>query len=294
MAKKSISQHPSAGRQIRAKQPKAPQMEAPQLPVENPQQDKVVYAVFATILLLGALSTGLLCYFLGQNLYQSYLAQNWLNTALLAVALGATVFFLRAAFTAAFVVSATVAGRTNAFSAQYKICTWALKYKALLPDRASWASQAIIQQMMAKQDFDQIIEFGTTQYEDITAKNPKDHSLAVLCTYVGMSHQAKGDLQKSIEWNEKSIEQFEKFFASIEKSKFAKKMGGQGVVEAMTMNYAQVLAGLGSSYLQQQNFRKAKELLKQSLEQAKKTSETPERRQLVKQVEDGLSRLKRW
>ena len=76
--------------------------------------------------------------------------------------------------------------------------------------------------------------------------------------------------------------------------KFAKKLGGQGVVEAMTMNYAQVLAGLGSSYLQQQNFRKAKELLKQSLEQAKKTSETPERRQLVKQVEEGLSRLKRW
>ncbi|CAN5446101.1 hypothetical protein BH11CYA1_BH11CYA1_10910 [soil metagenome] len=294
MAKKSVSHHPSAGRQIRAKQPKAPQMEAPQLPVENPQQDKVVYAVFATILLIGALSTGVLYYFLGQNLYQAYLAQNWLNAALLALALGGALFFLRAAFTAAFVVSATVAGRTNAFAAQHKICTWALKFKALLPDRASWASQAIIQQMMAKQNFDQIIEFGTTQYDDIVSKNPKDHSLAVLCTYVGMSYQAKGDLAKSIEWNEKSIDQFEKFFASIEKSKFAKKLGSQGVVEAMTLNYAQVLAGLGSSYLQQQNFRKAKELLKQSLEQAKKTSETPERRQLIKQVEDGLSHLKRW
>ena len=31
-----------------------------------------------------------------------------------------------------------------------------------------------------------------------------------------------------------------------------------------------------------------------SLEQAKKTSETPERRQLINQVEEGLSRLKRW
>lgn len=86
------------------------------------------------------------------------------------------------AVSAAFVVAATVAGRTNAFSAQLKICTWALKFKSILPNGASWASQAIIQQMMAKQDFDQIIEFGTTQYEDITAKNPKDHSLAVLCT----------------------------------------------------------------------------------------------------------------
>ncbi|MFA6210304.1 MAG: tetratricopeptide repeat protein [Candidatus Obscuribacterales bacterium] len=294
MAKKSVSQHPSGGRQIRAKQPKVPQMELPPVPVENPTQDRVVYAVFATILLLGTLTTGLLYYFVGQNLYQAYLVKNWLNTALAAGALVGLLFFLRAAFTAAFVVSATVAGRTNAFSAQHKICTWALKYKSILPDRASWASQAIIQQMMAKQGFDQIIEFGTTQFEDITSKNPKDHSLAVLCTYVGMSYQAKGDLAKSIEWNEKSIDQFTKFFASIEKSKFAKKLGSQGVVEAMTLNYAQVLAGLGSSYMQQQNYRKAKDLLKQSLEQAKKTSETPERRQLIKQVEEGLGRLKRW
>lgn len=294
MAKKSVSHHPSAGRQVRTKQPKAPQIEAPPLPVENPGQDKVVYAVFATILIVGTIINILLFYFVGQNLHQAYLAKNWLNTALMAALLVGLLFAVRAAFTAAFVVAATVAGRTNAFSAQLKICTWALKFKSILPDRASWASQAIIQQMMAKQDFDQIIEFGTTQYEDITAKNPKDHSLAVLCTYVGMSYQAKGDLSKSIEWNEKSIEQFGKFFESIEKSKFAKKLGSQGVVEAMTLNYAQVLAGLGSSYLQQQNFRKGKELLKQSLEQAKKTSETPERRQLIKQVEDGLSRLKHW
>ena len=294
MAKKSVSQHPSAGRQIRAKQPKAPQLEAPPIPVENPAQDKVVYAVFATILLVGTIVNILLFYFVGQNLHEAYLAKNWLNTALMAALLVGLLFAVRAAFTAAFVVSATVAGRTNAFSAQHKICTWALKYKSILPDRASWASQAIIQQMMTKQNYDQVIEFGTTQYEDITSKNPKDHSLAVLCNFVAMSYQLKGDLLKSIEWNERSIEQFGKFFASIEKSKFAKKLGGQGVVEAMTINYAQVLAHLGNSYYQQQNFRKAKELFKQSLEQAKKTSETPERRQLIKQVEEGLSRLKRW
>ena len=107
-----------------------------------------------------------------------------------------------------------------------------------------------------------------------------------------MSYQAKGDVSKSIEWNEKSVDQFGKFFASIEKSKFAKKVGSQGTIDAMTFNYAQVLAGLGSSYMQQQNYRKTKELFKQSLEQAKKTKETPERRQLIKQLEDGLARIK--
>ncbi len=295
MAKKSVSQHPSSGgRQIRTKQPKGPVLEQTPLPVANPSQDKVVYAVFATIFLVGIAINLILFYFVGQNLYQSYLAKSWWMVAGAAGLMVALLFGVRAAVAAAFIVSATVASRTAAFGAQQQICRWALKYRAILPDRASWASQAIIQQIMAKEQYDQVIEFGSEQYDDITTKNPKDHSLAVLCTYVGMAYQAKGETAKSIEWNEKSVAQFGKFFESINKSKFAKKMGGAGVVEAMTFNYSQVLAALGSSYLQQQNFRKAKELFKLSLENAKKSPETPERRQLIKQVEDGLGRLKRW
>lgn len=293
MAKKSVSQSPSAGsRQIKGKQPKAPAVEQPPIPVDNPEQDRLVYAVFATILVIGTVVNALLLFWVGQNLYNAYLAKDWLMTAGMAAVIAGILFALRATFAAAFIIAATLAGRYNAFGAQLKICTWALNFKGILPDRASWASQAIIQQMMAKQQFDEIIAFGTTQYDDIVSKNPKDNTLAVLCTYVGMSHQAKGDISKSIEWNEKSVEQFGKFFESIEKSKLAKKVGSQGTIDAMTFNYAQVLAGLGSSYMQQQNYRKTKELFKQSLEQAKKTKETPERRQLVKQLEDGLARIK--
>jgi tetratricopeptide (TPR) repeat protein len=265
--------------------------------VNDPSKDKLVYGAFAGVLLLGLSINLALLYFIGANLYANVTSvpPNWLVTGVMALLFGLVLFFgLRPAINAPFFIAATVGDRVNALEAQRKICEWALKYRGLLPDRASWASQAILQQLMMAEKHDEIIAMGTSTYEELTTRNANENSLAPLCGFVGMAYQAKNEVAKAIEWHEKALEQYERSFKALEKSKMAKKLTDQSVVQTLNLNYAGTFCTLAGGYMQQQNFRKAKELFKKSLEQARKCPESSQRRDLIKAVEDQLSRLKHW
>jgi tetratricopeptide (TPR) repeat protein len=265
--------------------------------VNDPSKDKLVYGTFAGVLLLGLSINLALLYFIGANLYANVTSAppNWLVTGVMALLFGLVLFFgLRPAINAPFFIAATVGDRVNALEAQRKICEWALKYRGLLPDRASWASQAILQQLMMAEKHDEIIAMGTSTYEELTTRNANENSLAPLCGFVGMAYQAKNEVAKAIEWHEKALEQYERSFKALEKSKMAKKLTDQSVVQTLNLNYAGTFCTLAGGYMQQQNFRKAKELFKKSLEQARKCPESSQRRDLIKAVEDQLSRLKHW
>lgn len=299
MAKQKSVSHQSgiANRVInKGKQPKMT-AEMPPARVNDPSQEKVVYATFAGVLLLGLGINLTLLYFIGATLYGAAVSQppNWLMVAGMTVAFGLVIYFgLRPAINAPFFIAATIGDRVNALDAQRKICEWAIKFRNVLPDRASWATQAIMQQMLGSEKHDEIIAMGTSTYEELIKRNPNENSLAPLCGFVGMSYQAKNQGAKAIEWHEKALEQYERSFQALEKSKFAKKLTDASVVQALNFNYAQTFCALAGGYMQQQNFRKAKELFKKALEQARKCPETPQRRDLIKLVEDNLSRLKNW
>lgn len=298
MAKKSVSHNPGIANRVinKGKQPKM-SVDLPPARVNDPSKNNLVFGTFAGVLLLGLGINLALLYFIGANLYANVVSTppNWIVTGVMAVLFVLVLFFgMRPAINAPFFIAATIADRVSALEAQRKICEMALKFKSLLPDKASWATQAILQQLMYQEDHDQIISMGTSTYEELTASNPKENSLAPLCGFVGMAYQAKGEVAKAIEWHEKAIEQYERSFKALENSKLAKKLSDETVVQTLTLNYAGTFCTLAGGYMQQQNFRKAKELFKKSLDQARKCPESAQRRDLIKAVEDQLSRLKHW
>lgn len=274
-------------------------MQTPQIqqtkPTPTPSgQDKLAYAVFWGTLGGGTILNGVMVFFIMQALRTDMAKSSvdWLHAGFMFVSLLLALFLLRAVIWGAFVLGAGMASRTQSWAAQTKICTWAMKVRDILPGGASWAAQAIIQQLMTRGEYEEVIDLGTREYELMVSRKSKDHTLALLCSCVGLAYQSKNENHRAIEWNERSAEQFKAMFASLDKN--AKKLAGQGLVDQLSMQYAGVYANLGALYLALGNKAKAKENFKLSMEQARKLPDSAQKRELVEKIQEQLTRLKRW
>jgi hypothetical protein len=281
-------------------QPKAPK--AVQLEQANPaasvvpERNRLCYGVFAGSLVTGFILDLLLVYYLAHNAASAYDQHpvNWTQAILYTVLLAMALSLIRAVIWGSFILSAALASRTQSYTAQMDICHWARKYRYLLPGGAAWANQAIIQRMITKEEYKEAVALGSAEYELMVKKNPKDQSLANLCSCIAFAYQMQNEQHRSIEWNEKSVQSFEEIFASIAKSGGMKKFAGQSIVETLQIQYAQVLVGLGTGYLSVQNRLKAKEHLKNALQQARKAPDSAQKRDVIRACEDQLSRLKHF
>ncbi|MBN9394229.1 MAG: hypothetical protein J0H83_03225 [Candidatus Melainabacteria bacterium] len=301
---KSVSQAPWAqgGKQVMRmpKGAKPPQtMEPPKLPEAKPGAAKLAYGAFWGIMAIGLSVNLTLMYLLGTNLWSSLHPEaatsiNWLAV----VALGALMVFLvvalRAVIWGAFVGAVTVAGKVFAFDAQEILSRQAMRFRWLMPDKAAWASQAIVQLYLMRGEYDKVIDFGTDEYEKVFSKNPKDSTGAGLSAFIGFAYLAKGDPANAIIWNERSATKYREVFESMEKSKTAKKLVNAEVIAAMRTQYAGVLCQLGQGYLYKNNRRKSADCFKEALETARALKDSPEKAQVIAGCEQGLAQLKHW
>ena len=261
-----------------------------------PEQNTLCYSIFGGSLVIGFVLDVLLVYYLAHNAVVAYnqLPIDWLRAILYTVALAMALSLIRGVVWGAFVLSATIASRTQSFKAQMDICRWARKYRYLLPGGPSWATQAIIQRMLTKEQYKEAVDLGSEEYEIMSKKNPKDQSLANLCACVAFGYQMQNEAHKSIEWNERSAKSFDQIFEAISKSGGISKFAGQSVLENLQIQYAQVLVGLGISYISVQNRMKAKEHFKNALVQARKAPDTPQKRDIMRAAEEQLKTLKHF
>jgi tetratricopeptide (TPR) repeat protein len=299
---KVVSEMAKSNRQVykipQPKVPKALQLEQSSKPVAPvlPERNQLCFGVFGACLVVGLTLDAFLVYYLAHNALVAYGEHpiNWLQAILYTVFVAMALSLVRGVVWGSFVLSAALAGRTQSFTAQMQICQWARKLHLFLPGGSSWATQAIIQRMIAKEDYKDAIALGSAEYETLAKKNPKDQSLANLGSCIAFSYQMQNEHHRSIEWNEKAIQSFEQIFESIAKSGGIKKYAGQSVVETLQIQYAQVLVGLGSSYLAVQNRMKAKEHLKNALVQARKAPDSPQKRDVIRACEEYLRQLKHF
>lgn len=280
------------------KVPKALQLEQASKPAAPvlPERNQLCYGVFGACLLIGLILDVFLVYYLAHNAVTAYGEHpiNWGRAILYTVFVAMALSLIRGVVWGSFVLGAALAGRTQSYTAQMNICQWARKLHLVLPGGSSWATQAIIQRMIAREEYKEAIALGSTEYEAMAKKNPKDQSLANLGSCIAFAYQMQDEHHRSIEWNEKAVQSFEEIFQSIAKSGGLKKYAGQSLVETLQIQYAQVLVGLGSSYLFVQNRMKAKEHLKNALTQARKAPDSQQKRDVIRACEEYLSKLKHF
>ncbi|MBX9685063.1 MAG: hypothetical protein K2X27_00100 [Candidatus Obscuribacterales bacterium] len=263
------------------------------MPSEPVKQDKICMAVFTGGLSVSVITLLTSAYFLSQGFTKS-LSQSpidWLNLIGLTVLTVLLGFTLRGLIWASFAGTGMLAAHLKAFHAQEKISRMALKYKKLFPGSTAWAAQGLMGLMANRQQFKELIAFGTAEYE--TTKK-KDQNLAPLCAYVGMAQQVEGDPHAAILWNERALELFEKAMAPIEKVGADTKVPNRDIVDGMIIQYASAYANLGSNYFSVNNYGKAKKNFNLALEQLKKVKDNPQKEMLVRGINEHMHRLKHW
>lgn len=276
-----------------------PQMMQQKLPIvesTGPGKDKLCFSVFGGILVGGTCLTGLGLFFSIQNLIQVATHQplNWVAAIGMTVLAVLSFLFLRFVLWAAFFASTMMAAKTQSWQAQEKICQAAMKYRVILPGGASWAVQALLQQMLSRGQYKEVLVLGGQEYDIAIKKNPKDQSLAALCACVGLAHQVQGDIHGSILWNERAVELFAKVIEAVNKSGPMKKLADRSMVDGIYLQYVGAFANLGASYFNVGNYGKAKKNFGLALDEAGKLPDSPEKQNIIRAVKDHLGRLKHW
>lgn len=273
--------------------PKTQMPKPPEIPAEPGKQDKLCKSIFFGGLSFGALLLVGSSYFLSQGFVSAlkHSPIEWLTVVGLTVTTVVLGFVLRGIIWASFAGVAMLASQLQAFHAQEFVCALALKYKKFFPGSTAWASQGKMAMMANRQQWKELIAFGSTEYE---ATKKKDQNLAPLCAYIGMAQQIQGDPHSAIVWNERAVEYFQQGMESFNKVTPDAKVPNREFVDNIIMQHASAYANLGSNYFAVNNFGKAKKNLSTALEVLGKVKDSPQKDMLVKGINEHLARLKHW
>ncbi|MBY0357550.1 MAG: tetratricopeptide repeat protein [Candidatus Obscuribacterales bacterium] len=293
MAKPSVKQKMQAGGQ---KPRMMMQQKLPVVEQTGPGKDKLSYAIFGGILGGGVLITTTGLFYTVNTIVQlvSHPPINWVGVVGMSIMTVISLLILRFLVWAAFFASAMFAARTQSWQAQEKICRWAMSYRTVLPGGASWAVQALLQQMLNRGQYKEAMAFGGQEYDRTAAKNPKDQSLASLCACVGLAYQVQGDIHGAILWNERAVELFAKVIESVNKSGPMKKFADKTMLDGVLMQYVGAYANLGAGYFNVGNYGKAKKNFSQAIEEANKLPDSAEKQNIVRAIKEHMGRLKHW
>jgi len=273
--------------------PKSQLPKPPEMPTEPGKQDRICNAVHIGGLSLGAIVLLGSAYGISQAALKAIhqTPVDWatlVGMTLLTVVVGLVV---RGIVWASFAGVVMLATHLKAWHAQDQIARKALKLKRFFPGGTSWAAQALLGQMVNRQQFKEVINFGTSEWE---STKKKDQSVAPLCSYVGMAHQMQGDSHSAILWNERAVELFQKAMTQLEKVDSKTKVPNREFVDNMIMQYASAFANLGANYFGVGNYGKAKKNFHAALEQLNRVKDNSQKDILVRGINEHMARLKHW
>lgn len=272
--------------------PKAQMPKPPEIPATPGKQDRLCKAIFIGGLSFGAVLLLGSSYFISKG-FVAALSSNpieWLTVVGLTVLTVILGFTLRGIIWASFAGVTMLASQLQAWHAQEMICDLGLKYKKVFPGSTAWASQGKMGMMANRQQFKELIVFGTKEYEETKVK---DQNLAPLCAYIGMAQQVVGDPHAAIIWNERAIEYFEKSMESFAKVTPDAK-GPNQFVDNIIMQFASAYANLASNYFAVNNFGKAKKNFGLAMEQLNRVKDSPQKDMLIRGINEHMARLKHW
>jgi hypothetical protein len=275
--------------------PRQPQAKAemPKLPEMIDSQNKTCDQVFWGVLIGGEALALVMIYFGGKNLAEALSAEpNWGVITMAALLIIFGLITAIGTFRASLVMAVMTAARTMSFEACRQYCMKAVKARAFIPGGVAWAIQTLLEFMVQKGEFDQVIEVGEREYNAALAKNPKEYGFGSVCACVGTAYSMKQDFHKAVDWLEKAGGQYKDMFASLEKgNKTAKIPGG---ADNVYLRYAETMLALSGSYLRLNDKRNAKEKVSMVYELTKKVKDGPEKETILKRAQEIGKYLKHW
>lgn len=286
-------------RVVSAVKGKKPELQLQNQP-SNSQADKRAQMIFYGLSALSVLLIGSALFWaistLVAGIRPGFAHANWPAVIGGAITIGITIFLARALAWLSYFGAIIYASKTGAWQSLEQLCQSALKRWRIFPGGAATAALMLVQSLVSRGQFDEAIAIGEQQYNLHGNDDKFNESLSPMYTSLGMAFQVKGDSKQSVIWTDRGIASMQRALESIAQRKGwrANMAGPQADEWAKTLKMQLAVAHFNNamSYMNQMNYRQAKQLFKQAVDYCNQSPEFPEKSEIVRISREQLARLK--
>ncbi|MCA9815763.1 MAG: hypothetical protein R3C24_10270 [Cyanobacteriota/Melainabacteria group bacterium] len=274
-----------------------------QLPVnENPSNekwDKLGYAMFGSLLVIGVLTAAFAVYYSSNRFLEALSASpiDWLTCVFMTLLLAGGFFAARAFVSLAFFGTVMLCSKFGAWKTTEAICGLAIKYRFLVPNGGSWASMALVQSLISRGLFTESIEIAEKEWERSGANEKQALNLGPMCAAAGMAQQVEGNRKQTAVWNERAIESLTKMLENAESDKkgifaWAARSQAGSWVGQVKMQLAAAHFSNANVHMETMDYRRAKASYKSACDYAVQSPEFPQKEDIIMMSKEQLQRLK--
>lgn len=265
----------------------------------NAKGDNMALGLFCALLIASATTLGGGAYFTTTRFMAAINSTPIDYGSAITMTLLLTVVFLvaRSLFWLSFFGPVMLASRIGAWKTCETMCTRAIKLPKTLSRGSSWAAVALVQSLVGRGQYKEAINIAEQEWTR-SGEDPKQvQNLGPLCVAVGIATQIENDTKESLKWNERAINCLTRSYEDLLKPKggvFSKAMSTQSAewLGQVRTQLAVAHFNTASIYFQKQDYRRAKENFKQSVDFANQAPDFPQKADIVKMSRDQLGRLK--
>lgn len=169
--------------------------------------------------------------------------------------------------------------------------------RKLLPGGSAWLTTALVQSQVNRGQYDAALAASQGEWDFYSKDEKQRTNLGTLAFTAGLAQQGLGNIKESQVWNERAIEILNKSLEQLSQpqkglvAKLASTQSEQALGQ-LRMQLAAAYFNNATIYFNSNDHRRAKEMYKLAVENAKKSPEFPQRNEMVKFGQEQLARLK--
>lgn len=265
----------------------------------NAKGDNMALGLFCALLIASAVTLGGGVYFTSNRFVAAINSSPVDYGSAITMTLLLTVIFLvaRSLFWLSFFGPVMLASRIGAWKTCESMCHRAIKLPKTLSRGSSWAAVALVQSLVGRGKYKEAIEIADQEWTRSGEDVKQVQNLGPLCVAVGIASQVSDDQKESLKWNERAIDCLTRSYEDLSKPKtglFAKAASTQSTewIGQVRTQLAVAHFNTASIFFQKQDFRRAKEHFKNSVDYANQAPDFPQKADIVKISRDQLGRLK--
>lgn len=277
------------------------QMQAPPVNTapSNEQGDKYTMLLFysaqvlAGLLLIGGTALSV------SNFVQAINAHpiNWGMCIWMTLALASTFIVARSLAWMGVLGAVLLAQKMNAWQAQEDICRRAQKMQKIMPSGAAWAAMVLAQSLATRGKYKEAAEVAEAEWYRNGDSDKNDQTVGPTCSIAAFAYQMEGDWKTVMVWNDRTITTLGRAIENMKKPKkgiMANALSAQSgqYIGQCQMQVASAYFANAQIFMQQNNFRQAKENFRKTIEFMAQAPDSEQKNEVLKVAKEQLQRLK--